>query len=266
MRCEILARPCMIRRAKWMLSALARHCPWPAKIVMHPTGTADVLVVYGLGEPIRRAWWLEHLAAGRHGVGIDLGYWNRQGTDARMRFSVDADHPAIDRAYPLDRMRHDGIELRDDYDARGPIVLVGLGVKQVGKTGQPYQSWEQGMVRQIAEAYPVREIVYRPKSDPGAQLDGCRTVGGGKIEDVLRGASLAVMGHSNVALDACMANIPVVCDGGIASSLYGSDLAEPVLPAYHHRQQLLAAASYWQWSPSEAAACWHFLRQEIERA
>jgi hypothetical protein len=83
------------------------------------------------------------------------------------------------------------------------------------------------------------------------------------IEIVLSGASLVVCRHSNVALDACIAGIPVVCEDGIASTLYGNDINNPIMPTLEQRRQLIANAGWWQWSPTEARQAWEFIKGNI---
>jgi hypothetical protein len=85
-------------------------------------------------------------------------------------------------------------------------------------------------------------------------------VAGGDIKDVLRGCSLVVCRHSNVAIDACVAGVPVDCEGGAALALY----AEHPQPTREHRVQFLQRLSWWQWRPSEARDAWQFVNRMIE--
>jgi hypothetical protein len=104
----------------------------------------------------------------------------------------------------------------------------------------------------IRKAYPNRRVVYRPKPNNEAPLGiDCEQISSGPIEEVLRGAFLVVCRHSNVAVDACIAGIPVVCEGGAASAIYGNDLTAPRTVSREDRARFLQRLAWWQWSRSQ---------------
>jgi hypothetical protein len=119
-----------------------------------------------------------------------------------------------------------------------------------------FQEWERKTLAALRAAYPGRRVVYRPKRPE--QLDNL-PVATAPIEEVLKGASLVVCRHSNVAVDACIAGVPVVCEDGAAAALYGSDLRRPANPGGEERRQFLERLAWWQWKPSEAKLAWQFL-------
>jgi hypothetical protein len=241
MACEYLLGPDVSQRGTRMLLAMREA---------EPSGISGLLMTWGAGHMGRRPRLDAHLRAGGTWIAWDLAYWNR---DTHCRFTVNADHPVRLMDVPGDRWNG---ELRNDADPAGPVVIVGMGRKSRRQLGFAGLSWEQKALRRVRAAYPEREPVFRPKK-PGESLD-CRTVDG-PIEDTLRGASLVVCRHSNVAVDACIAGIPVVCEGGAAATLYGNDLMAPADPSPDERRGFLQRLAYWQWQPSEASEAWKFL-------
>src|ERR1700757_4340421 len=106
-----------------------------------------------------------------------------------------------------------------------------LGPKTNRQLAQPALTWERKALARIRAEYPDAPIIYRPKREDGTSLPGTRCIPGPTaIETVLKGASLVVCRHSNVAIDAAIAGIPVVCEDGAAAALYDNDLADPVVP------------------------------------
>ena len=82
----------------------------------------------------------------------------------------------------------------------------------------------------------------------------------GAIEDVLRNASLLVCAHSNTAVDACIAGVPVECDDGAAFALYAGNAA----PNRDERRAFLEALAWWQWTTQEAPAAWAVIRDQLD--
>lgn len=239
-----------------MLRAMVEAAPVAGvrcNVVQAYTGNSGLLMSYGLGHLQRRQWTEGHVSNGGRLIGWDMGYWDR---DVAMRCTIDQGHPhRWLRDMPEDRWASAGIALRNDWNPKGPIVLVGMGVKSRHQFGFQGQEWELRTLAAIRAA-TKREVLYRPKKTE--QLDRCRNAEG-PIEEALRGASLVVCRHSNVAVDACIAGIPVVCEDGAAKALYGSDLTCPVNPSEAERLRFLQNLAYWQWTPSEAMQAWKFL-------
>jgi hypothetical protein len=215
----------------------------------------DLLMSYGLGHPQRRLWTEAHVAAGGRLIGWDLSYWDR---DNAMRCTVDHLHPwRLIRDMPGERWKVANIPLRDDGNPSGHIVLVGMGRKSRAQFAMQDRAWEKSALASIRKIYPQKEIVYKPKR-PEDAIKGCRTMDG-PIQDALLGASLVVCRHSNVAVDSCIAGVPVVCEDGAAAALYGSDLANPTVPDRESRLRFLRNLAWWQYRPDEAALAWKFL-------
>lgn len=259
MHCEIILPSGMRKRQRTMLDAMvgaASRAGVQAAPVAAYTGCAPVVMTWGLGHPGRRAALLQHVRQGGHVVGWDLGYWHR---DDHYRLTMDNDHPReLLRDMPGGRFDAAGIALRQDYAADGPIILVGLGEKSRKVLGHEGQQWEERMYYALRTAYPRTRILYRPKRPETFGL--CEVVQG-EIADVLRGASLVACNHSNVAIDACIAGIPVVCNDGAAAALYGNDVTNPLHATHAQRLAFLRRLAWWQWSPNEAMQAWAFVKQ-----
>jgi hypothetical protein len=266
MRCELITAPDMIVPAARMMHALAAAAPVEVKVRLTYHGDCELLMTYGIGHAVRRPWFFQHVASGRHAIGWDLGYWNRSGDNRAMRVAIDADHP---QSWLRDEEQHRfdsyGIPLRDDHDPNGPIVLVGLGPKANQVLGTEEMTWERAALVRIRRTYPSADVIFRPKraGDPRT-LPDTRRLAGMPIEEVLAGASLVVCRHSNVAIDACIAGIPVACEDGAAAALYDNDFANPVKPSAEQRRRFLRNLAWWQWTPQEAAAAWRYLLARLE--
>lgn len=258
MDCEVLFDPKMSKRGRAIIHAMfnaARFAGIRAIQSHQRTGIAPWLMTYGMGHSHRKLMTQAHTRAGGRVIGWDLGYWNR---DHNMRLTIDQDHPQhlIEDRDPS-RFDSYGIQLRDDYKANGPIIIAGLGAKSRKHLGYRGMEWEQKMLAKVRSAYPGARILYRSKRPE--HFSGCPAISGA-IEQALKGASLVVCHHSNVAVDACIAGVPVVCADGAAAALYNNDLSNPVIPSYEERLRFLRNLAWWQWHPSEAKEAWTFIK------
>lgn len=251
MRVEILTGAPMAARGERMLAAMIAAAPMKCRVGAVYKGDCDLLMVYGTGHPIRRPWWNEHLRSGRHTVGWDLGYWNRD--KQTMRLTIDADHPhkliATEDPEAWDLA---GIELRNDSKPAGPVIIVGMSAKanRIHLMGRLH--WELRAARQAQKLWPQREVLYRPKRESDPPLPGFKTARG-PIEDALLGASMVLCRHSNVAVDACIAGVPVRCEDGAAYALYQHGEA----PTPEQRLNFLRSLAHWQYTPDGAALAWN---------
>ena len=261
MECEVLLTPDMSRRGHRMLTAMCETAhAFGVKVHVSEVWRkkAPVLMTYGLGHMVRRHWTEAHQRNGGQIVGWDLGYWDRESKAiCKMRVTVNADHPwrMIAPESP-ERFAESNIDLRDDYDPRGHIVVVGMGRKQRNWKGLGHQDWERAKIKALREEFPRRQIFYRPKRPE--RIHGVNNIGG-PIEEVLKHASLVVCHHSNVAVDACIAGVPVRCDDGAAYALYR--ITEN--PTRSQRLAFLESLAHWQYSQLEAAQAWPFLKAKL---
>jgi hypothetical protein len=240
--CEIV-RGDINRRGRAMLSALEEAAGSQIAVTDRYTGCAPWVMMYGLGHKDRAVWATQHKG---HVIGWDLGYWDR---DHSMRLTINADH-----CWRLihDRPARKTFKLRNDYDPDGHILLIGMGEKSRAQFGYSGAEWETGKLAELDAA----KVIYKPKKPerfPCEQFSG-------PIEAALKGCSLVVCRHSNVAIDACIAGIPVICEDGAGYALY----KDSPNPSTEQRQRFLGNLSWWNWTPSEALEAWAFIREIIE--
>lgn len=216
-------------------------------------GGSDWLVLFGVGAAVHDRARKAQLVRGGRTLMWDLGYVGQR--KEHMRMSIDTDHPQrwLDVTAPAaDRWAALDVPLREDADPAGHIVLVGLGRKSRAYLRAP--DWELRAYRSLAKRFPGRRIVFRPKGRDWPRLP-CETDGVRPIEEVLRGASLVVCKHSNVAVDAAVAGVPFEAEDGAAMWLQ----RRPFTAA--NRLDFLQRLASWQWRPTEAAEAWAFAKQ-----
>lgn len=234
--------------------------------------THDVAVICGRrgrGLQVYR----EYREAGRHVVQLDLGYWRRTALPedggryaGYMKVSVDHHHPTAyfqRRKHPPDRFAALGVSIRprrgqSALERDGVIILAGMSAKGAWVYDMVPEEWERRAVARL-RAVTSRSIIYRPKpSWAGAGRIEGTTFGGGKgdVEDALAGAWAVVTHHSNVAVDAVVAGVPVVAEDGVGLAVSPRPLEsveDPWFPAEEERMQFLYDVAYCQWTMTEIA-------------
>lgn len=192
---------------------------------------------------------------------VDLGYWGRKvagGDYSGFHKVVLNDRHAT--AYFRRNRPHDrsaaAPPIRPWRTTGSHIVLAGLSAKAAAAIGQRALEWETATIAAL-RAVTGRPLVYRPKpSWKDAQpIPGTRfSPGSEPIEAVLQNAWALVTLHSNAAVDALAAGIPVYAKEGLASVLSMPSLTEierPPLP--DGREQFIADVGYCHWTRAEIA-------------
>jgi len=226
-------------------------------------GGSDWLALWGVGEASRDAARWAQIKAGGYAALWDIGYTNEPGRGKEpgvsyIRVSVNQNHPwrFLDRTpNDVSRFNQLGIALREDARANGPVIVIGMGPKS--RTHLGLDDWEITTLSKAKVRFPERRVLYRPK--PRRVMDthiNWPLSEGGEIADALRGASLVICRHSNVAVDACIAGVPVECEDGAAFWMYrhGADPGEAT------RLDFLRRLAYWQWRTDEQKEAWTFLQ------
>jgi len=233
------------------------------------SGRADWCIAWGPGAPTSIAAMERQRAAGRHFAALDLGYWGRTGPQRHFRLTIDACHPQallMRDELPAERWESAQIKLRADWNSGGHILLVGMGQKSRDQHQLSAGRWESMALARIRRSlYHGHKVVYRTKGRNRERMPGCETFSAldGTIEKALQGCSLVVCRHSNVAVDAIIAGVPVVCYDGAANAIYNSELTKIVEPvAEPIRLKFLRNLAWWQWRDSEirSGEMWKWMR------
>ena len=232
---------------------------------------ADIAIFYGLSDGLKRIF--DDYRIHRRALFVDLGYWHRRKKtrwDGYHKVCIDDRHPtAYFQRVPRDDQRVRAMELPDPapWRASGTHILVaGMSGKAAAAEGLAAEQWERETIATLRRI-TSRPIIYRPKPNwnmarpiLGATLDATTP-----LEIALRDCHVAVSHHSNVMIDALMAGVPIICEGGAASVLNGGTLADVENPAMPDgREQFMRDLSYTQWKMEEMASgmFWRFMRRE----
>ncbi len=228
----------------------------------------DVGVAYGWGNP---GLFDAYRAAGGHFVYLDLGWWGRKPIGAMLdgyhKVVVDGREPGsyFRGSFPGDRIAHHGVRAAPWRASGRNVLLAGLSAKSAGTRGLRPQEWETRTAAALRQL-TARPIIYRPKPSWTGATPIPKTIFSGPeqaLDAVLRDCWAVVTLHSNVAVDALAAGVPVNVAEGVAREFSTPlfQIENPRMP--DGRDHLLADIAYCQWTPKEMAngQCWaHILR------
>lgn len=260
MRFQILITPASKKRGSNLLRAMYDgRGKIEAKIVSHYEPDPEaVLMLYGMGGSDRLPFAMDHMANGGRVVAWDAGYWNRKLSDMERnyRISIDGLHPPqfiMQGPNPgPDRFIKSGMAIKPRGKSKGYVLLAGNGPKSnaIGAGG-----WTAQKSRELRKFVPETPIAYRPKPKKPFESDIIFDhVSTGPIEQAIGHAQLVVCRHSNVAVDACLQGVPVVCDDGAAAAIYPKRLQDSEnQPTDAIREEFLHRLAHWQYSPRECA-------------
>ncbi len=234
-----------------------------------------VAVFYGLQGRLARLF-KDYVQAGRTAVYIDLGYWQRK-PEGKRRFEGFHKIVINDRhatayfqkvAHPADRIEALGIRAAPWRSPGSKILVAGMGPKGARFEGFEPRAWEKQTIAELRR-HTKRPIIYRPKPNwPSAKpIEGALfdAPGATSLDRLFEDTHAAVVWHSNVAIDALVAGVPIFAHHGAASVLGLSDLSQieqPIRP--DGREQWLADLAYTQWSVEEMdrGLPWRHLKAE----
>lgn len=263
---EVLIPDNLSRTGLAMMEAMARTLRADPKVKCRVTkiyeGISDILMLYGVGAPAMAHAHVEHRRAKKHVIMWDQGYFGRKKLIGYLRASIDHWHPQALLSispYRTDRWDAHGIYLREFYRQGGPIILIGIPPKSHVYLGEISEGWELRKYQEIQQRFPGRKVIYRPKPRRAHPHLPCQTDSTSPIEELLHGASLVITRHSNVAVDAIIAGVPVECEDGASMWLRGK-LFDPF-----NRLDFLQRLAYWQWHPGESYEAWQFLTAVMEK-
>lgn len=254
---EILFDLPMIQRGQRILQALHRTADRTKVVITRRyQGNHHVLVLYGAGSEYRQGVIAKHKAKGGRVVMFDLAYWDR---DNRMRMTIDTLHPTAEQMAMSPTDGRAIPQLRSDWDPHGPVLLIGNGRKARAHLGMEPLAWEIGRLAELRARFPERQIFYRPKGKKNDEDIGAPQRHAMTIEDAIKGCALVVCKHSNVAVDACVAGVPVECEDGAAFHMY----RHGANPSVEQRTDFLKRLAWWQWHHNEGGACWAWIEKAL---
>jgi hypothetical protein len=238
-----------------------------------PIETADAAVAYGWGHP---TMFDAYRQTGRHFVYVDLGYWDRKPIgDPNGGFHkvvVDGREPCLyfRRDSSPDRFARQGLKIAPWRQNGSHVLLAGMSAKSAQTRSFAPQEWEKSTI-EILRRVTKRPIVYRPKPSwaEATPIEGTIfSPANVQIGTALRDCWAVVTLHSNVAVDALVAGIPVNVFDGVAHEFSTPimQIEDPRMP--DGREQLFNDIGFVQWSISEMVSgeCWRHLRTETPLA
>lgn len=234
----------------------------------------ESIVFYGL-DGNTPAIFEQHIAAGKTAIYIDLGYWGRREGGRFSGFHKlvrNARHPTayFERAHKTPgRFARFDIEVAP-WQKKKPgavILLAGMGDKGAAAEGYKPEEWERLAIAEI-QKHTDRPILYRPKPS----WKEARPITGVGFSPPSRDVALelqfchaVVTHHSNVAVDALVAGVPVVGLCGGVAQRFSSPIAQIETPARPDgREQWCADLAWCQWNVAEMrnGRAWRYLIDE----
>ncbi len=193
-------------------------------------------------------------------VYADLGFWQR---DKYYRITANGWGPEsyVRAGLPDTRFKALGLSI-EPWRKGKEILIAGSSEKSCTQHGFRYMEWEAKTAQALKGC--GYEVVYRPKpTDPNAKpLQGVR-YDRRPLSEALASAHALVTHHSNTAIDALLAGVPVHCVTGAAAafSVPLSQIANP--PRLVGREQFLYDVAWLQWTEDEmrSGACWSHLKE-----
>lgn len=220
----------------------------------HISERPDLIAGYGWRPVMREAHqrWPEIV------LHCDLGFWSR---DQYMKLALgDRWSPLVDRDFDDARLRCHGVKIQPSRAPGKRVLVCGMSAKAAGTWNLQPQQWEENAVKRLVKAGAT--VTYRPKPT----WHGAREIKGAaydrsySIAAALAQADAVVSHHSNAAIDALAAGLPIYVETGIARALSVPTIEAAVgaeAPDYETRAQFLRQVAFHQWSlPELAAGVW----------
>jgi hypothetical protein len=143
------------------------------------------------------------------------------------------------------------------------VLLAGMSAKSAGTRGWRPQEWEMATILELRRV-TNRPIMYRPKPSwldatpiSGTQFSPRDEL----VTDALKNCWAVVTLHSNVAIDALLAGIPIHALEGVAAGFSQPLEQIETFRLDGNREQLMADIAWCQWKASEMAdgSAWRYL-------
>ncbi len=230
--------------------------------------------MYGIGEP-RDEIMATYRRIGKHGILVDLGYWERRRGGRYHGFHkvvVDEIHPVemLEKIGERPSARLDDLVVcTHPIHSGDEIIVAGMSAKSAATHGLASESWELAAIKKLQKV-TNRTIVYRPKPSwtgarplPGAEFQDGNAI---PIEEALKRAHAVVTHHSNVGVDAVVAGVRLYTETGAAKAMSQPNIEgveNGLVPSYDRRMSWMRALAYCQWTVKEmkSGKPWAFMAQ-----
>lgn len=257
---EVLMSPVQKPWAKRAMKSIAENCN--SEITYEYKGESTWLVVCGWGGQFVQDAFTKHRAKNKPVIVLDMSYLSRD--KFSYRISINYLHPynQLHLADPQDRLSKHKIKIKEWYNPDGHILLLGISNKSCAAYGYQFQQWEKEQLKIIKSIYGDRPIVYRPKPAHPAQLQGTIDGSKGEIQQWLKDCAVAIVHHSNVAIDCAVHGIPCVAVDGIGKNTYPDTLTVnmPIL-TIEQRLTFLHQVSWFTWDINESREMIRFAKR-----
>ena len=185
----------------------------------------------------------------------DLGFWSR---DKYMKLALgDRWSPLVDRDYDDSRLRKHGVKIEPSRKPGKRVLVCGMSAKAAGTWDLQPEQWEHRAIKRLVAA-GAAPVIYRPKPTWHAArpINGAQFDRGTDIKQTLAQVDAVVSHHSNAAIDALAAGLPIYVETGIARSLSAPTIEEAVgaeAPELEARTRFLRQVAWHQWDFRELA-------------
>ena len=209
----------------------------------------DLIAGYGWREPMRTAHdrWPDRV------LHCDLGFWSRS-EYVKLAYGGRWS-PLSDYEYDGTRLARHGVKILPTRPPGNRVLLCGMSAKAAGTYNLKPQEWEADVIKRLRRV--DAEVTYRPKPTWGgaSRIHGADFDRSGRtIEQALRETDAVVSHHSNVAVDALAAGLPIYVDVGISKTLSvpaPEDAISAEAPGIEARTAFVRQVAWHQWTLAE---------------
>jgi hypothetical protein len=248
--------PLAAQPTRWRPSAEAfKRCfaerGWKVKeTTIHIREKPDLVAGYGWRPVMREAHqrWPEIV------LHCDLGFWLR---DQYMKLALgDRWSPLANREFDEARLKRFGVKIEPTRTPGRRVLVCGMSAKAAGTWNLELEQWERQAVKRLRKA--GAKVTYRPKpqSRRGALIADVTYDQGRPIEGILAHVDAVVSHHSNAAIDAIAAGLPIFVETGISRAMSVATIEDAVgAQAHDHetRMQFLRQIAWHQFTITELA-------------
>jgi len=211
---------------------------------------SDYAVHYGFADMLRGVYndYREKSTV----VYLDLGYWRRRirtRYDGYYKFSINGRHPTDyfqNVKHDSSRLKELGVKIEEWRTGGEYIVIAGLSEKAARAEGLDHQAWERQAYATI-KRHTDKPIIYRPKPNccrsrpiKGALYDKRSTP-----QELFAKAHAVVARHSNMAVEAVCAGVPVFVEAGVALPMAKTNLVRIESPYFPKDRKQWASDIAW---------------------